>query len=197
MPFLPSLPETAHLADLFTRFPGNLRPLMEVHDGLLRGDGALSVGERELIAAYVSALNACRFCEGSHKVYAEAFGFDPALIDALLADPATAPVDPALRPLLAYVARLNTLPSRLTDADAAAVFEAGWPEAALWEAVQVCALFNMMNRIVEGTGINFDYATAPGAHPAQGTRPDPDAPAYSHFADRIEAAARGPSRGDG
>ena len=93
MPFLPSLPDPAHLADLFARYPGNVQPLLDFHDGLLRGEGALSVGARELIAAYVSALNACRFCTGAHKVYAEVFGQDPDLIDALVEDPTSAPVD--------------------------------------------------------------------------------------------------------
>ena len=195
MPFLPSLPETAHLSDLFTRYPENLQPLLEFHDGLLRGEGALSVGERELIAAYVSALNACRFCTGAHKVYAEVFGQDPAVIDALIENPATAPVDDRLRPILAYVARLNTLPSRLTEADAQAVYDAGWDERALYEAVQVCAVFNMMNRIVEGTGINFDYATDPAAHPAKGSRPEDQAHSYRDFGARIAALTGGD--GDG
>jgi len=190
MPFLPSLPETAHLADLYARYPENVAPLMAFHDGLLRGEGALSVGERELIATYVSALNACRFCTGSHAVYAEIFGQDPDLIAALIEDPARAPVDDRLRPILAYVAKLNHLPSRLTHADARAVYDAGWDEHALYEAVQICAVFNMMNRIVEGTGINFDYAADPTAHPARGSRREDQAHSYAAFGARIAARAQ-------
>ncbi|MAX72750.1 MAG: hypothetical protein CMH66_03615 [Nioella sp.] len=78
-------------------------------------------------------------------------------MDALLADPETAPVDPAMRPLLAYVAKLNTLPPRLTPGDVQAVLEAGWSEAALYHAIRVAALFNLFNRLVEGTGVNFSY----------------------------------------
>ncbi len=171
MPLLPSLPDPAHLKDLYARFPQNVRPLMDYTDGLLRSEGELSVGERELIATYVSALNACTFCAGAHRAYAEVFGIDGDLIDALIADFDSAPVDDKLRPVLAYVAKLNTLPSRMVQRDAQAVYDAGWSEAALYEAVQVCALFNMMNRIIEGTGVNFDYADAPEGHPAAGSRP--------------------------
>lgn len=191
MPFLPSLPDPAHLSDLYARFPDNVQPLMAYTDGLLRGAGELSVGERELIATYVSALNACTFCAGAHRAYAEVFGIDGALIDALITDPETAPVGDRLRPILAYVARLNTLPSRMTQADAQAVYDAGWSEAALYEAVQVCALFNMMNRIIEGTGINFDYAQAPEGHPAAGSNPEDHADSYSRFGERIAAMAKG------
>lgn len=191
MPLLPSLPDPAHLMDLYARFPRNVRPLMDYTDGLLRGEGELSVGARELIATYVSALNACAFCTGAHRAYAEVFGIDGALIDALIADVETAPVDERLRPVLAYVAKLNTLPSRLVQQDAQAVYDAGWSEAALYEAVQVCALFNMMNRIIEGTGVNFDYAAAPDGHPASGSTPEDQAASYSRFGAMVEAMAKG------
>ncbi|WP_417729254.1 carboxymuconolactone decarboxylase family protein [Roseovarius sp.] len=191
MPFLPSLPDPAHLMDLYARFPHNVRPLMDYTDGLLRSEGELSVGERELIATYVSALNACTFCAGAHRAYAEVFGIDGALIDALIADLETAPVSDKLRPVLAYAAKLNTLPSKLVERDAQAVYDAGWSEAALYEAVQVCALFNMMNRIIEGTGVNFDYAQAPDGHPASGSTPEDQSASYSRFGAMIEAMAKG------
>lgn len=149
----PSLPDTAHLADVFKAFPATVRPLLEFHDILMRGDSDLSVAERELIAAYVSGLNACAFCFGAHKLMARAFGVDQALMDALVTDLDTAPVEDALRPLLAYVAKLTRTPSTITEADAQAVYEAGWSEGALYDAIQTCALYNLMNRIVEGTGV--------------------------------------------
>src|SRR6056297_3996074 len=191
MPFLPSLPDPAHLSDLYARFPDNVQPLMIYTDGLLRAEGGMSVGERELIATYVSALNACTFCTGAHRAYAEVFGIDAGLIDALIEDVESAPVDDRLRPVLAYVARLNTLPSKLVKRDAQAVFDAGWSEAALYEAVQVCALFNMMNRIIEGTGVNFDYDNAPEGHPAAGSSPEEQARSYSQFGEMVAAMSKG------
>ncbi len=185
MPLLPSLPDHAHLSDLFRLFPENVQPLMEYTDGLLRGDGELSIGERELIATFVSGLNACAFCHDSHKVYAETFGIDGALIDALVADVESAPVSEKLRPILRYVKKLNTLPSRMVQADANAVFAAGWGEKALYEAVCISGLFNMMNRMIEGTGINFDYNAHPEAHPAQDRDPEKQANSYGRFGGRV------------
>ena len=37
--------------------------------------------------------------------------------------------------------------------DAAAVLEAGWSEDALMDAIWVIGLFNLMNRMVEGSGV--------------------------------------------
>lgn len=41
----------------------------------------------------------------------------------------------------------------MSQADADAVFAASWEDQALHDAVSVCALFNFMNRLVEGHGI--------------------------------------------
>lgn len=161
MPLFPSLPDTPHLSDVFKAFPSQVRPLLAYHDALLREDSPLSVAERELIAAYVSGLNACNFCFGAHKLYAKAFGIDEAVIDALINDLETARVDEKLKPLLRYVAKLKDLPPKLTDADARAVYDAGWSERALYDAIQIAALYHMMNRIVEATGVSFDYAANP------------------------------------
>jgi uncharacterized peroxidase-related enzyme len=163
---LPSLPDNAHISDLFDRFPASRDVMMQFTQVVMREDGALSIAERELIAAYVSGLNACTFCYGSHLIYAEAFGVEAGLLEAMLADPEVAPVPGKLRALLGYVRALNTLPSKIVQADIDAVLAAGWSEDALFEAVQICGLFNMMNRIIEGSGVRFDYGKADGGHPA-------------------------------
>lgn len=161
MKLFPSLPDIPHLADVYRRFPEHVKPLLEYHDQLLRGESPLSVGERELIAAYVSGLNACGFCYGAHKLYADIFGFDPHLVEQMVADLDAAPVEPKLKPLLRYAAKLRTLPPNLTPEDAKAVYDAGWSERALFDAIEVAALFNYMNRIIEGTGVAYDYDKNP------------------------------------
>ena len=187
MPHLPSLPDPAHLTDLLARYPAHVPALMAFTNQVMRDSGALTRAERELIAAYVSGLNACQFCHGSHRLYAQVLGIDSAVIDALMADPATAPVDAKLKPLLAYAAKLNTLPSRLIPADAQAVLNAGWPEAALFECIEVTALFNFYNRLIEGAGVNFAYESTEG-HTAFSDGADMDN-SYSSYADRVLAEA--------
>lgn len=118
MPQFPSLPDTAHLTDLLVRFPKTIQPLMAYLNTVLRSEGELSIAERELIAAYVSGLNACSFCFGSHEIYARAFGIPDGMVANLLEDLDAVEIEPRLKALLAYVKKLNTLPSRLTPADA-------------------------------------------------------------------------------
>ena len=156
MSIFPSLPVDAQLADVFRRFTTGVPALLSYHDDILRDDSPLTVATRELIAAYVSGLNACTYCHGSHLLAAEAFGIDPTLFESLMQDVETAAIDPALKPLLAFVAKLTREPAKICGRDAAAVYAAGWSEEALFAAISVCALFNLMNRIVEGAGVRID-----------------------------------------
>src|SRR5262249_51830990 len=77
---------------------------------------------------------------------------------ALLADPGSAPVDARLRPVLSFVHKLTLSPSRMTAADAEAVFAGGWGDCALHDAAAICGLFHLMNRLVNGLGIEADTA---------------------------------------
>jgi uncharacterized peroxidase-related enzyme len=156
MTYLSSLPDDAVLVDVLRAYPDTARPLLDYHEALLRGPSPLTMAERELIAAYVSGLNACRYCHGVHTATAALFGIGPDTLAAILSDVDAAPVDEKLKPLLRYVGKLTLTPSRITPADAAAVFAAGWPEKALHDAVSVCALFNLMNRLVDGLGVTAD-----------------------------------------
>ncbi len=73
--------------------PETARPLSDLTEMLMRGPGTLTRGERELVAAYVSALNECRYCVASHSACAAAQlpGGMP-LVDQVRSDPGTAPV---------------------------------------------------------------------------------------------------------
>jgi len=153
MPRFPSLPEQPHLADVFKRFGRGVWPLCEFHDIVLRGESEWSVAERELMAAFVSGLNACGFCHASHTMVAELHGIDPDILKGLLEDPSHQAVTPQLAAVLAYLRKLTQNPSRLTDADSQAVFDQDVSEQALFDAIAIGALFNFMNRLVEGCGV--------------------------------------------
>lgn len=150
---IPSLPASANLADVLRAFPRGWPALLDAHDEILRAESPLSIGERELVAAYVSGLNRCEFCYNAHTVYAESYGFTKALCDALLDDFDGAPVPDRLRSLLRYARALTVEPSALEPSHVQAMLANGWPEQAVIDTAMVVALFNFMNRIVIGTGV--------------------------------------------
>jgi uncharacterized peroxidase-related enzyme len=152
MPFFPSLPAEAGVRHILQLNKPVGRPLIELHTALMRADSPLTPAEHELIAAYVSGLNACEYCYGVHVETARAFGLPERTMEALMADPDAAPVEPRMRPILAYARKLTLAPAKMTQADADAVFAAGWSERALHDAVLTTCLFNFMNRLLEGHG---------------------------------------------
>jgi uncharacterized protein YciW len=58
-----------------------------------------------------------------------------------------------LQPVLAFVCKLTLSPGEITSADIDAIFAAGWDDRAVHNAVAICALFNLMNRLVNGLGV--------------------------------------------
>ena len=92
----------------------------------------------------------------------EIHGVDPDLLESLIDSPGDSGIDEKWLPLLTYVRKLTESPSSVTDLDARVVFDAGFSEDALFDAISVCALFNFMNRMVEGCGVLFGKADVDG-----------------------------------
>ncbi len=153
MSFFRSLPEDAGVRHILSLNRAAGRALVEFHTAAMRNASGLTPRDKELIAAYVSGLNACQYCYGVHAQTAKAFGIDEGLIEALVQDLGSAGIDARMRPLLAYARKLTQEPSRMTQSDADAVFAAGWSESDLHEAVLTTCLFNFMNRLLEGHGV--------------------------------------------
>jgi uncharacterized peroxidase-related enzyme len=153
MPRLRSLPKQPVMRDLYRAYPPSCWPLGELTEAAMRGPSRFSQGQRELIAAYVSGLNACVYCHGTHVGVAEACGIAPNLIKALLNDVEAAPVEARMKPVLRYARKLTLSPARMSDADAGQVYDAGWGDGALYSAVLVTALFNFYSRLVDGVGL--------------------------------------------
>jgi uncharacterized peroxidase-related enzyme len=163
MPLLPSLPKDATLLNLFRAYPTPSKPLIEFHEVLLRGPSPFTEAERELIATYVSGLNHCRYCRGVHSATTELLGIPLSAIDSAIDDLDAAPIDEKMKPVLRYARKLTQKPTSVTEADAYAIFVAGWDETALFHTVAITALFNFMNRLVEGVGIELQPAYVKGA----------------------------------
>jgi len=154
----PSLGESATVPDIMKMSPEAGIALMDVHEAIMRGPSALTPGERELIAAYVSGINQCRYCHGVHAETAKAFGAPAAAVDTMFDDLDAAGIDDRLKPILRLAGKLTELPSSVTDADAKAVYDAGWDEQALHDAIMVVCMFNFMNRLLEGHGVHGNAA---------------------------------------
>jgi uncharacterized peroxidase-related enzyme len=136
---------------LFRFRPETAGPLNALVDALLRGPGTLSPGERELIAAHVSALNECRYCYSAHAAYAAAQlpgGME--LVEQVRTDAAGAPVSDKLRALLEIAAAVQRGGKTVTRELVAAAREQGADDVEIHDTVLIAAAFCMFNRYVDG-----------------------------------------------
>ena len=125
----------------------------------MRGPSAWSVGDRELMAAYVSAVNRSAFCIGAHTATAsQAYG-DAARVAAVLADLESAPIEEPLRATLRMLGRL-TASGTLSADDMRTVLAAGVSPQQVKDALAVGAAFNTTDRLADAFG--FQVLTPEG-----------------------------------
>ena len=155
MPFFPSLDDEDRVSHALAKFnTGIERPLIDLHQILMRSDDSpFSAGQRELMAAFVSGTNACKYCTGAHTATAMEFGIEEALIEELLLDIDNAKVDEKMKPIFRFLKKLSLDPTKMLQSDADKVFDAGWSERALYDAIIICCTWNFMNRFVQGLGL--------------------------------------------
>jgi uncharacterized peroxidase-related enzyme len=136
---------------LFEFDPEAAGPLNQLAQVVLRRPSTLTAAERELIATYVSTLNGCEFCAGTHAATARhLLGPDAGVVEQVRADPASAPVSEKMRALLAVAARVQR-GGRVDDgAEVEAARAQGATDREIHDTVLIAAAFCMYNRYVDG-----------------------------------------------
>lgn len=151
MPHIALANDLPGIHGLMTGRPDTAIPLNDLADTLLRGPSPLTRGERELIAAYVSELNATRFCADTHGAAAAAqLEGGAALVKAVQHDPDTADITPLVRALLRVAAEVQAKAAPVTDEAITAARAAGATDTHLHDTVLIAAAFCMYNRYVSG-----------------------------------------------
>lgn len=141
------------IVGLLQSFPDTGRCLVALAEHMLRRDTpGLSMGEREIIAGYVSRLSHCEFCDLSHSEVGEAMLGQPGLVEAAVCDPESADLRPVLRALLPIARKVQGDPKQVSAADVARARAAGATDDEIHDAVLIAAAFCMFNRYVDGLG---------------------------------------------
>jgi uncharacterized peroxidase-related enzyme len=87
-------------------------------------------------------------------------GGDDSLVRAVLADYRTAPISEKLRAMLAFLEKLTLKPAEVGPADVLPLRAAGLTDEAIEDAIHVCSMFNLINRVADSLG--FDRSTEEG-----------------------------------
>ena len=130
--------------------PETAAPISELAQILLHAANSLSPGDRELIAARVSALNDCTFCRTSHAAIAACHLDDESLVDTVLRNPETSSISPKLKALLSIAARVQQSGRAVRGEDIDRARREGATDTEIHDTVLIAAAFCMFNRYVDG-----------------------------------------------
>jgi AhpD family alkylhydroperoxidase len=143
-------------------------PMSGVTHEAMRGPSTWSVGDRELMAAFVAKTNQSEFCTKAHTAVAQAAYRDGKKVSAVLSDLDTAAVldtaaiEEPLRATLLMLGKLTREHAVDTD-DMRAVLAAGASRQQVEDALAVCFSFNVIGRLADAFGFFVPGPNAFGA----------------------------------
>ena len=150
-------PDAAKLTFYRPDFYGN--HMKKFTQEAMRGHSTWSVGDRELMAAYVSKLNECPFCVGAHTPTAARAYQDTERVAAVLADLDCSPIQEGLRATLRMLGKL-TCAGTLSAGDIRSVLSAGVSRPQIEDALAVSLAFNATDRLANAFA--FDVLSQDG-----------------------------------
>ncbi len=152
--------------------PDVAKPLSALCEVLMRDENTLTRGERELIAAYVSHLNDCFFCEHAHGSVAQHYlKCDTAYIQQVKADPSKTSLSEKLKKLLAIAGSVQRGGKQVTDIQVQEARRAGATDLEIHDTVLIAAAFCMFNRYTDGLDTwapkDLDFYSGRASHIAE------------------------------
>ncbi len=138
----------------FATHPPLLRHMLGLAENLLFVDGLLTRRHKEMIAAWVSAGNACPYCADSHGYFLRMLGGSAEQLTAIQACNAHSAAFAAKETaLLGFVDKITHASHTVSRNDVESLMQAGWSEPQIAEAIHIAALFAAFNRIVNAFGL--------------------------------------------
>jgi alkylhydroperoxidase family enzyme len=136
------------------------RQMQQVTQEAMRGPSTWSVGDRELMAAFIAKTNQCEFCTKAHAAVAQgAYHRDGKEVPDLSSDLGTAAIEEPLRATLLMLGKL-TREHAVNAEDMRAVLAAGASCQQIVDALAVCFSFNVTGRLADAFGFFVPGPTA-------------------------------------
>jgi uncharacterized peroxidase-related enzyme len=128
-----------------------LEAFVAYRNDLMLGGSGLSVLEREMIAAVVSAQNRCFYCLTAHGAAVRNLAGDPVLGEMMAMNYRSARLSKRQRVMLDFAVKLTVEPWSIEESDRARLRGAGFADRDIWDIAAVAAFYNMTNRLASAT----------------------------------------------
>jgi uncharacterized peroxidase-related enzyme len=130
------------------RRPAEWRAFFAYHDALmLKEEGSLTKGDREMIVTATSAANKCLYCVVAHGALLRIYEKKPLVADQVAVNYRKADITPRQRAMLDFAMKVCLRSDELGDDDFAPLQAHGFSDEDIWDIAAITAFFGLSNRI--------------------------------------------------
>ena len=130
------------------RRPAEWRAFFAYHDALmLKEEGSLTKGDREMIVTTTSAANQCLYCVVAHGAILRIYEKKPLVADQVAVNYRKADITPRQRAMLDFAMKVCLHSSEIADADFEALYPFGFTDEDIWDIAAITAFFGLSNRM--------------------------------------------------
>ena len=138
----------------FARRPDEWRAFFAYHDALmLREQGSLTKGEREMIVTATSAANQCLYCVVAHGAILRIYEKNPLVADQVAVNHRKAAISPRQRAMLDFAMKVSQRAHEIEEADFSALHAHGLDDEDIWDIAAITAFFGLSNRMASFAGM--------------------------------------------
>ena len=130
------------------RRPAEWRAFFAYHDALmLKEDGHLSKGDREMIVTTTSAANNCLYCVVAHGAILRIYEKKPVVADQVAVNYLKAEITPRQKAMLDFAMKVCQHSDQIQDEDFSALHAHGFDDEDIWDIAAITAFFGLSNRM--------------------------------------------------
>ncbi|HSI53335.1 MAG TPA: peroxidase-related enzyme [Ramlibacter sp.] len=130
------------------RRPAEWRAFFAYHDALmLKEEGSLTKGDREMIVTTTSAANNCLYCVVAHGAILRIYEKKPLVADQVAVNYRKADITPRQRAMLDFAMKVCLSSHEIADADFEALYPHGFSDEDIWDIAAITAFFGLSNRM--------------------------------------------------
>lgn len=136
------------------RRPAEWRAFFAYHDALmLKEEGSLTKGEREMIVTATSAANQCLYCVVAHGAILRIYEKKPMVADQVAVNYRKADITPRQRAMLDFAMKVSQRSHEIEDRDFELLHAHGFDDEDIWDIAAITAFFGLSNRMASFSGM--------------------------------------------
>jgi uncharacterized peroxidase-related enzyme len=130
------------------RRPAEWRAFFAYHDALmLKEEGSLTKGDREMIVTATSAANQCLYCVVAHGAILRIYEKKPLVADQVAVNHLKADIPPRQKAMLDFAMKVCLRSHEINDDDFPPLHAQGFSDEDIWDIAAITAFFGLSNRM--------------------------------------------------